>query len=446
MTPPSDIIHTTQSLCPVCLGRVEAFYCSRSEGVFFVKECPDHGLFEVPVWPDIASFEVWRRENPVQPPSNPANGTVKGCPYDCGLCESHKQATCCVLLEVTARCNLGCPICFASAGGEKDDPTLDTISGWYDMLLERGGPFNIQLSGGEPSLRDDLPDIIAMGREKGFEFFQLNTNGLRIALEPNYLHRLAQAGLNTVFLQFDTLSPEHCAELRGRDILAEKKQAIAHCNKENVGVVLVPTVKRSCNEGDLGDILRFAADNMPMVRGVHFQPISYFGRYGDAPLQDARVAIPELLAAIETQMAGQLKASDFMSGGAEHPLCSFHADYVVKSGHWTLQESDGNTGCCSCTGSDAARRAVAQKWTGIQPLPEVNMSAYGGININALDDFLAQKQTQTLAVSGMAFQDAWTVDLERLSRCYIHVVSPKGQLVPFCAYNLTAENGVSLYR
>jgi uncharacterized radical SAM superfamily Fe-S cluster-containing enzyme len=71
------------------------------------------------------------------------------------------------------------------------------------------------------------------------------------------------------------------------------------------------------------------------------------------------------------------------------------------------------------------------------------------LKLDSLDAFIRaaeQRERETLAISGMAFQDAWTVDLERLSRCYIHVVSPEGALIPFCAYNLTSREGASLYR
>ena len=69
-----------------------------------------------------------------------------------------------------------------------------------------------------------------------------------------------------------------------------------------------------------------------------------------------------------------------------------------------------------------------------------------GMNINSLDVFLDRVKTSTLAVSGMAFQDAWTLDLDRLRECNVLVFNPDGRLIPFCAYNLTSKNGYSLYR
>ena len=115
-------------------------------------------------------------------PKNELTQVVNGCPFDCGLCANHRQEPCCVLLDVTNRCDLGCPVCFASAGdGTTEDPDISLIKFWFQRMLDAGGPYNIQLSGGEPCLRDDLSDIITLGKQMGFPYFQVNTNGLRIA-------------------------------------------------------------------------------------------------------------------------------------------------------------------------------------------------------------------------------------------------------------------------
>ena len=228
-----------------------------------------------------------------------------------------------MLLEVTQRCNLGCPICFASSGGEHtvDDPGLTTIAGWYDMLMANGGPFNIQLSGGEPTMRDDLPEIICLGKEKGFSFFQLNTNGLRIANETGYIEKLKEAGLSTVFLQFDGFSDKANLALRGRSITEDKIRAVRRCKEAHIGVVLVPTVMKGANDDELGDILRFAADNMPIVRGVHFQPVSLFGRYSAG--EDART-FPSCLIKLSVKQMESLKGPTFC-----HPMPNIRsADFM----------------------------------------------------------------------------------------------------------------------
>ena len=176
------LLSETKSVCPICLERIDARYTAGADGVFLEKDCPDHGSFCVFVWDTPLGFLKWKTRVFDEPDFR------SDCPYGCGICEYHLQETCCVLIELTQRCNLGCPICFASSGGGDvvDDPDLTTIAGWYDMLMENGGPFNIQLSGGEPTMRDDLPEIIHVGREKGFSFFPLYSNGLRIARDWIY--------------------------------------------------------------------------------------------------------------------------------------------------------------------------------------------------------------------------------------------------------------------
>ena len=135
----------TKSVCPVCLRTIDAEKAVAGDGfVHLVKTCPEHGLFDALIWEGGAEeYPAW-------------GGADDGCPNNCGLCAGHKSEGCCVLLELTHRCNLRCPVCFASAGGE-GDLGLDEIARLYDMLMARGGPFNIQLSGGEPTMRDDLP-------------------------------------------------------------------------------------------------------------------------------------------------------------------------------------------------------------------------------------------------------------------------------------------------
>lgn len=127
-----------------------------ADGIYMEKTCHEHGAFRILLWRgSVDEYINWERQKQ-QPAEHYCHTHVdKGCPYDCGLCEAHLQQVCCVLLEVTQRCNLRCPVCFASAGSIVQDPSLEEIGSWYDELMKAGGPFNIQLSGGEPTMRDD---------------------------------------------------------------------------------------------------------------------------------------------------------------------------------------------------------------------------------------------------------------------------------------------------
>lgn len=446
MTP--HVFAKTRSVCPVCLAPVDAYKIEDGGGIYLEKRCKEHGEFRVLIWRGSRqSYLDW--DNPA-PPSTPevCQTTVDlGCPFDCGLCPDHRQQMCCVVLEVTHRCNQSCPVCFAAAGGESQDPPLSEIGLWYDRLLNAGGPYNIQLSGGEPTLREDLPDIIRLGREKGFPFFQLNSNGLRLAEDPELAKRLVQAGLNCVFLQFDGLNEEAYQVLRGQPLLQKKLAAIENCRKADLGVVLVPTVAPGVNVSQIGPILQFALDNLPYIRGVHFQPVSHFGRCALEPQED-RITIPDMLQEIEAQTGGRMKADQFAGGGAENSYCSFHGNFMLlPDGEVKAAKSQGS-GCCGST-SRQAREFVARRWSGgkkVRLVPQSPQGTCEAKGIDSLDAFLIQMESYTLAVSGMLFQDAWTLDLDRVRSCYIIEVDPSGKMIPFCAYNLTSASGETLYR
>lgn len=435
-------IGKTRSVCPVCLARIPAVKTLGADGnIYLEKQCWEHGAFRTLIWEgDLESYVDWAagdRGEPTTPVR--AKAVEKGCPNDCGLCQNHIRDGCCVLLELTNRCNLRCPVCFASAGEQSPhDLSLEEIERQYDYLMAHGGPFNIQLSGGEPTLREDLDEIIALGREKGFSFFQLNTNGLRIAEEPGYGEYLAKAGVSVVFLQFDGLTDEIYQTLRGAALADAKRRAIDVCKAAGLPVVLVPTVAPGVNDHTLGEILRFALDHAPHVRGVHIQPISYFGRCGlEAP--EKRLTIPGVLRRIEDQTQGLMRAADFGGGGAESPYCSFHASYLRKSDGGIRALPRRRSQCC-CVKSGDARDFVSQQWSGKASCCD------GDSDTASLDAFLRQTVENTFTVSGMVFQDAYNLDLDRLRRCYICEVDTERGMIPFCAYNLTDIHGKALYR
>ncbi len=484
----------TSSVCPVCLNVIDAYKTVGDDGyIYLEKTCPDHGVWKTLIWEgDLESYRAWDRFPAGKNVPKGAVPVKDGCPHDCGLCEAHERDGCCVLLELTKRCNLRCPVCFASAGEqEPGDLSLEEIARQYDLLMQRGGPFNIQLSGGEPTMRDDLDKIIALGKEKGFTFFQLNTNGVRIAEEEGYAEYLAKSGVSCVFLQLDGLDDAIYRKLRGRDLKDTKLLAIRRCREARLPVVLVPTVAPGVNDHALGDILRFALKHTPYIRGVHIQPVSYFGRCS-LPAAQRRLTIPRILKNIEEQTDGLLKASDFGGGGAESAYCSFHASYQCREDGTIKAMAKKQTQCC-CVESSEARDFVAQHWgekpdeepscccSGVTPAQESSCccgeepakesacccsdeqreenkqhepsiseasSCCGSAmeDTSSLDDFLKKIVEHTFTVSGMLFQDGENLDLERLRRCYLCEADTERGLIPFCAYNLTDTEGRALYR
>jgi uncharacterized radical SAM superfamily Fe-S cluster-containing enzyme len=453
-----QLLSATESVCPECLARIPAWRTLRDGDVYLRKTCPEHGEFQAVVWRGEPAYVSWVRPKIPAYPQHPFTAVERGCPFDCGLCPDHRQQTCTALLEVTQRCDLGCAFCFARSGRDAaPDPSIEVVEGWYRRLLDAGGLYNVQLSGGEPCLRDDLPEIVALGRSLGFGFIQVNTNGLRFARDLDYVRRLRDAGLASVFLQFDGTENRIYEALRGRRLLANKCAAIERCAEQGLGVVLVPTLVPGVNSHNIGDIVLFALEQLPTVRGVHFQPISYFGRYPHSPADADRLTIPEVIRAVEVQTEGLVPRQAFKPSGCENATCSFHANFVLMPDgslmSWTRHKAQSSC-CCQPEraeeGAARTREFTARYWSHPEADEEAASSSPNpsreGPGLGGWDLFLSRARTHAFTISGMAFQDAWTLDLERLRDCCIHTVSPEGRIVPFCAYNLTSRQGRALYR
>ncbi len=441
----TQLLGIIESVCPECLARITGRLVGEDDLVRLEKSCPDHGPFSTTVWRGQPPFLSWHR------PKLPFLGgerrpTGKGCPFDCGLCENHGQRTCTMLVEVTSRCNLRCPVCFADSsghsGGTEVDPDLDTLTRMFTGIMAKTGGCNLQLSGGEPTVRRDLPEIVGAARAAGFTFIQLNTNGLAFAGDEGLAGRLREAGLSSVFLQFDGLRDEVFETLRGRRLVAEKLRTVERLARAGLGIVLVPTVVRGVNLDQLWEIVRFGLDRQPAVRGVHFQPISYFGRFPASFIPD-HVTLPELMTGLAEQSGGLLSVADFHPPGCEHALCSFSAKYLMQE-DGRLQRL-GETSC-DCSPKPAEEGAIASIGVTARQWAAADTTGPGSEPGNDLEKFLRRARSHTFTVSAMAFQDAWNLNLERLRGCCIHVARPDGRFIPFCSFNLTARGGNPLHR
>lgn len=407
------ILFTTASVCPQCKTRIPASYIQYDNVVTLKKFCPEHGSFETDVWRG-EGFLDWCGDWRPETSDNP------DCPDKCGLCENHKTMTCCALLDITNRCNLQCAFCFAN-GGEGIDMPLEEAYAALDDMYEKGIRY-IHISGGEPTVHPDLIAIIRYASEKGFVYIQLNTNGLKIAEDLTFAEQLQQAGTSCVFLQFDGMEDDVFERVRGEKLLSTKRKAIANCDKAQLGVVLVPTIIEGINDNQIGSIIRFAYDNMPAIRGVHFQPVTYTGRYK----KGQHYTIPEMLSVIETQTNGLILKKQIQSSACDAPLCGFHVEYRREGDVLHLLQAD--TGCCCCgESSDVLKNQlhVKNRWTRV-PDGDYEEGSFAALR--------KQLSDQSFFVSGMMFQDLDNLDFGRTRYCSVHVYQ-KGSVIPFCVYH-----------
>ncbi len=425
-----EVIFRTWSVCPECLKRIPAERVRKNGKVFIRKDCSEHGHSESIIWRGFYDIDEWIRG------SDPLMLEEPHCIENCGLCSDHLQKTCCVLLNITSRCNLDCRFCLAGRYKNTPEPALREISESLVKLIVKGKTL-VQLSGGEPATRDDLPKIISAAKNTGAKYVQLNTNGIRLGEDITFVSELAAAGLSFVFLQFDGTADYVYESLRGRPLLDIKRKAIDNCAEHNIGVTLVPTLVRGININEIGNLLRFAISESPKVRGVHFQPVSFFGRIPGKPSDDDRITLDELISEIEKQTEGIIKSSDLVPSCCDHPLCGFHGDFVIDDERVMPLLNRYNRMNNNRPSEDAAeknREFVARRWKRPERQQQETGCCCG--NIHDMEYFLRKVSTHGFTISAMAFQDAWNLDLARLRKCSLHVYD-KNRLIPFCAYYLS---------
>ena len=436
-------------------------YTEKEGAVYLEKECKEHGFFSCLISVCAGDFKNWKTETVNIKPKETAQHTENGCPFDCGPCENHHQTACCVLIDVTTGCDQSCALCFASAVPvNKKEPSIQKIEAMYDRLIKMSETrkFNIQLSGGEPAVRDDLTEIIKSAKVRGFEYVQINTNGKRIGTEEGYADALKQAGADAIFMQFDSLSDGFYEKLRGEKLLEIKKKAVENCRKARLPVAFVPTIVRGINDHEIGDILRYALENIDVVKGVHFQPVGFFGRFPKGFDDSNRFTMFDTINEIHKQTDGLFHKEDLLPISTGHNLCCFYATYSrQEDGSFLCTSSKrlkqgnccGEEPCCPpgvlleekpCCPPDIEvisrdRDYVLKKW-----------KMAGSESADGFDEFLNSIRENSFTLTGMAFQDIMNLDTERVSRCRVQNLTEDGRLIPFCLYNLTDLSGNYLYR
>jgi len=430
-----DVLRSTTSLCPKCLERVPGQYEARDGAVHLARSCPDHGEFDRKVWD---SVDHWEWAGKFQPD---AEFDPEG---DLTVENDH---ACLAVVEVTQDCNLSCSYCFASSGPGGKQLSYEEVIDRLEVVVDSGGPRPVQLSGGEPTVRDDLPEIVDEARGMGFEHVQVNTNGIALATRDGYAAELAEAGDTAIYLQFDGLEPETYEAIREVDLVAEKHAAIEACREAGLSVVLVPTVVPGTNDHEMGSIVEFALDNRDVVESVNFQPVAHFGRVAE---HGERFSLDEAARRLAEQF-DELQARDVMP----IPCCSAYCqsatallpgedglvpvtelfDEELIAGLSGLVDESDWMELMACTPAGKERATLTSSCCG----PSCCGGALPGDG--ALSEMAADLLEDSLTIAFTGFMDADAADAGRLDNCCISVPTPSGELVPFCAYNMTTEDG-----
>lgn len=444
------------SICSTCLRRVEASILIKDEQVFMEKWCPEHGRERVLIADDAAYYRL-ARERFIKAPELPERFNTErhwGCPYDCGLCPEHMQHSCLTLIEITDHCNLRCPICYADSGPHRPGfRDMATIEKMLDAVVaNEGEPDVVQISGGEPTIHPQFFEILDAAKKRPIRHLMVNTNGLRIAKDLEFVERLAtyMPGFE-LYLQFDSLRDEVSQELRGAKLRDIRLRAIENLNKYDISTTLVVTVKKGLNDHELGEIIDFAL-TQPCVRGVTFQPIQHAGRAENFDPAKNRLTLTEVRRRIIEQ-SNHFKPEDIIPVPC-NPDC-LAMGYALKLGenvvpltglipHETLINAGRNT---IVVERDEAIREQVFKLFATNQSPE-------GQACSLSDLLCCLPQVQAPAELGyknvfrvliMAFIDAHSFDLRAVKKSCVHIAQPDGKIIPFDTFNLFYRDDKAAY-
>ncbi len=482
---------TIDSLCPECLSVIPATLSEKDGRVVMVKTCPVHGDFDDLISSDSTLFLKLERaafDGSVALGNTPV-GEIGDCPNGCGICAGHQSNASMTNLDLTNRCNLRCPFCFANANVQPYvyEPDLDQIGRMMDrtLAIEPRRMQAIQFSGGEPTLSPHFIDACRMARERGIKMIQAATNGIRFAREPEFAQKAADAGLNAAYLQFDGVTDDVYQVTRGvKGLWAIKQRAVEACRQAGIRITLVPTMVKGVNDHQIGDILQFAIANIDTIVGVAPQPVAFTGRIDRSERMSMRYTAADVAHDIERQ-TGMLEARrDWYPFNVTIPfgqimdnvlgpdangflpmVCNSHPDCGVSS-YLMVNERTGQTvplnrlfdieetlsrlkDLVRKTETNRSRLYATAQFMSLLLKTYNPQNAPEGLNVIQLAktiDAISGKRMMGIArksryewrlllIASMHFMDAYNYQVERVKRCTIHYSTPGGKIYPFCTYN-----------
>ena len=435
----------TLSICSTCLRRVDAKIVFENNNVYMLKNCREHGFEKVLIATDIEYYKTLRNYN--KPSETPLHFTTKthyGCPYDCGLCQDHEQHSCLTVIEITDRCNLQCPTCYAMSSPHYGrHRTLEEVEKMLDIIVaSEGTPDVVQISGGEPTVHPDFFAIMDIARKKPIKHLMLNTNGIRIAKDLEFTKQLASYSPDfEIYLQFDSFKPAALEQLRGKDLTEVRMKALEHLNALNLATTLVVTLQQGVNDDEIGKIIEFALQQK-CIRGVTFQPTQVAGRTENFDPATDRITLTDVRQKILDQ-TNIFKPNDLIPvpcnpdalvmgyalklAGQTFPLTRYidPAHLLDNSRNTIIYEQD-----------DALKEKMIDIFsTGISVerveenmkqllccLPQIEAPGLGYENL--------------FRIIIMRFIDAYDFDVRAIKKSCVHIVHKDGRIIPFETMNL----------
>ncbi len=444
-------IDSTISLCPECLKRIDAKVILKNGSIYLQKRCKQHGEMEILLEED---GDYYLKRGDYDKPgsiSKPQTEIKNGCPFDCGLCPDHEQHTCNGLIEVTDECDLNCKFCYANSG-KKGFLSFEKIGEMMDLFLdsEFGNAEILQISGGEPTLHPQIIEIIKLARNKKIKYVLLNTNGLRIASDENFVKELSQfKGRFEIYLQFDSFDDKTYQDFRGKKLWDIKKKAIENLVRYKIPITLVSTIKKGVNDQEIGKIVKFGLDTK-YIRGVNFQPIAYFGRMGGLNQSQDRITITGIINCIEKQLNGMVKKNDFIPLPCDVDRVAITYLYRLKDEFVPIMRSintkeylpvirntfkfDPEDILKDITESVFCKSKSCCNY--LDFLKKLKPLIPAKFFLKSPKEKMEYVSENTFRISIVSFVDAYNFDMKSMKKECVHIITPDLKKIPFSAYNM----------
>ena len=430
--PPSELethLKSSISLCPECLEKVPMSVVERGGKVFIQKSCATHGDEEVLISADANLY--WNEDAAAGP----------GCGTGC--CSTNHS--CSLIFEITEKCNLTCPTCFAGSSPEHTwHLPFDKFVAQLDNLLASGksNADLVSLSGGEPTVHPDLERMVEACFERNVKKVYINTNGVKLGMEPEFAKRLAKidGGRDRlqIYLQFDGFEEETYAKIRGaKGLLSIKRKAIKHITDAGLFVLPVMTVTPGVNMHEIGKVWDLVRENHPRMNTLLLQPAFYAGRYDND--RSERLTMAEVAHEVVKQTNGAFTIDDFGPIPCSHPACFGMAVALVHEGK-IIPVSRYFPRFETWKTPDVAE--VVARFSDRMPTHMLQDIAEDALIEQLLDLLTGDEDTKNwsdyenfIMVGIKPFMDAHTYDQDRIDRCCVHMIDRAGEPVSFCEYN-----------
>lgn len=206
-------------------------------------------------------------------------------------------------VSVTDRCNMRCVYCMPSEGVAWQPH--ETILRYEEIaqvvrVAAEHGVRQVRLTGGEPLVRKDLPDLVRMiAATPGIEDVSLTTNAI---LLERMAEPLAKAGLRRVNISLDTLQPEKFARITRGGSFAQVWRGIEAAEANGLNPIKINAVAmRGVNDDEILDLARLSLTRAWNIRFIELMPVKNQAPWGpDFPKpEDIYLSVQEILALLE---------------------------------------------------------------------------------------------------------------------------------------------------